>query len=164
VATLRARLQQFGFLIRIDAAHEVLRAVLAVEAARLDRHAHDAAAECLRSIQSAAREALELLTQGAPAGVVPLPAQPVPEPPAGAAMAATERPSPGAPRRSPGPRPVPEGEAPVNLAEVVRRRLGEELPPDSRPLRVDTQSQPAPASRSPVSEPRRPVIKHPRKR
>ncbi len=168
VAMLRSQLQQLGFLIRIDSAHEVLRAVLAVEAARLDRHAHDAAAECLRSIQSAAREALDILTQGASpeaskaAAPAPAPLRPSPAP------VFTRGASPQRP--SPAPLPLsqaPAGEEPVNLAEVVRRRLGEEVPPDSRPPRPETQVAAPPIvvrPVTPINEPRRPVIKHPRKR
>jgi hypothetical protein len=166
VAMLRARLQQLGFLIRIDSAHEVLRSVLGVEAARLDRHAHEAAAECLRSIQSAAREALDILTQGgSPADQEPHPAASGPasaQPAVSSGHAARQVPTP--PQPSP-VRPAARTEEPVDLAELVRRHLGEAMPADNRPSRPDTQiSQPSVGARPPLGEPRRPVIKHPRKR
>lgn len=173
VAVLRERLQQLGFLIRIDSAHEVLRAVLAVEAARLDVRAHEAAAECLRSIQSAAREALDILTQGVPdasagaaAAAAPFAA---PRPAAAPARPTFAPQAPAARRPSPSPAPTRAVEAdeekPVSLAEVVRRHLGEAMPADARPVRPDTQVSPPPLVVRPAApEPRRPVIKHPRKR
>jgi hypothetical protein len=167
VTALRMRLERLGFLIREETARDVLRAVLLEEAAHLDRHAREAAADCLRSIQSAAREALDILTQG-------------PAMPPGKSLPPTV-PIPGA-RAAPGPRPPSPAPAPapaqpsassaalrreesVNHAEVVRRRIGEELPPDSRPVRTDDPTPVPP--RAPVNlgpEARRPVFKHPRKR
>jgi hypothetical protein len=171
VAMLRDRLQQLGFLIRIDSAHEVLRAVLAIEAARLDLRAHDAAAECLRSIQTAAREALDILTQGVPgtealalAGTHGNVESVVTRPAAAPARPASEPQAPAARRPSPAPT-APAEEQPVSLAEVVRRHLGEAMPADARPVRPDTQTSPPPLVIRPTpAEPRRPVIKHPRKR
>ncbi|HEX5385883.1 MAG TPA: hypothetical protein VFW66_04210 [Gemmatimonadales bacterium] len=159
VGVLREQLHRMGFLVGDDVARGLLRSVLAVEAARLDRRARDAATECLRSIQQAAREALEILTQG------PAPA---------AAPGATP---PTAPMAA-----IPRDES-LNLAEVVRRRLGEEMPRDTRPMRFDEPGAaapppPAPPMPSPPpppaaqsrpsnpfsAEPRRPVFKHPRRR
>ena len=56
VVTVRQRLHQMGFLLSDDAARDLLRDVLAVESARLDRRAREAATACLRSIQDAAQE------------------------------------------------------------------------------------------------------------
>jgi len=121
VVTVRQRLHQMGFLLSDDAARDLLREVFAVESARLDRRAREAATACLRSIQDAAQEAVRILTQGTP------PAPRAPQPP---------------------PRPRDEG---VDLAEVVRHRLGDELPPEPPPRRTDEPATPA--------GPRRPVFK-----
>ena len=57
VVTVRQRLHQMGFLVSDDAARDLLRDVFAVESARLDRRAREAATACLRSIPDAAPEA-----------------------------------------------------------------------------------------------------------
>jgi hypothetical protein len=128
VVTVRQRLHQMGFLLSDDAARDLLRAVFAVESARLDRRAREAATACLRSIQDAAQEAVRILTQGAPAAPK---AAPPPSPPAS--------------------RSRDEG---VDLAEVVRRRLGEEVPPEPPPRRPDETPSPGGPSR-PVFKGRR---------
>src|SRR6476646_7446603 len=64
VQAMRERLRALGFLLTDDATRDLLRPVLGIESARLDRHAREAAAACLHSIQDAAREALAILTQG----------------------------------------------------------------------------------------------------
>ena len=81
VVTVRQRLHQMGFILNDEAARDLLRAVFAVESARLDRRAREAATACLRSIQDAAQEALRILTQGtaAPRAAAP-PLKPPPEP------------------------------------------------------------------------------------
>ena len=132
VVTVRQRLHQMGFLLSDDAARELLRDVFAVESARLDRRAREAATACLRSIQDAAQEAVRILTQGAP----PV-APPRAQPPAAAAAPA-----------APAARARDEG---VDLADVVRRRLGEDVPSDPHPRRPDDTPPP--------SGPRRPVFK-----
>jgi hypothetical protein len=133
VVTVRQRLHQMGFILNDDAARELLRAVFAVESARLDRRAREAATACLRSIQDAAQEAVRILTQGpAVARAQPAPPRPAPEPPA---AGADDRPARGA-----------EG---VNLADVVRRRLTEDAPPDQTPHRAP----------EPPGAPARPVFK-----
>ena len=126
VVTVRQRLHQMGFLLSDDAARNLLRDVFAVESARLDRRAREAATACLRSIQDAAQEALRILTQGTPA-------------------------APKAPPPPPAPRSRDEG---VDLAEVVRRRLGEEVPPEAPPRRADETPSPGGPSR-PVFKGRR---------
>ncbi|MGE5686543.1 MAG: hypothetical protein ACM34D_03475 [Gemmatimonadota bacterium] len=155
VVAMRERLRGLGFLLTEDAARDLLRGILGIESARLDRRAREAAAACLRSIQDAAREALAILTQG-PAAVT-------------APMAAV-----GAPVAKPAP--APKRDQPVNLAEIVRQRLGDDAPrddPASRPHeplappppRPPPSSAPAGSqSRAPApgpspAEPRRPVFK-----
>jgi len=128
VVTVRQRLHQMGFLVSDDAARDLLRDVFAVESARLDRRAREAATACLRSIQDAAQEAVRILTQGAAATSK---APPAPPPPA-----------------SPPARPRGEG---VDLAEVVRRRLGDDVPAEPQPRAPD--DTPAPGG------PPRPVFK-----
>ena len=153
VVAMRERLRGLGFLLTEDAARDLLRGILGIESARLDRRAREAAAACLRSIQDAAREALAILTQG-PAAVT-------------APMAAVAAPVPK-------PAPAPKRDQPVNLAEIVRQRLGDDAPrddPASRPHEPLAPPRPplspAPAaaqSRVPApgpspAEPRRPVFK-----
>ena len=138
VVTVRQRLHQMGFLLSDDAARELLRDVFAVESARLDRRAREAATACLRSIQDAAQEAVRILTQGAP----PV-AAPRAQPPAAAAAPAAPAPGP-----APAARAREEG---VDLADVVRRRLGDDVPSDPHPRRPDDTPPP--------SGPRRPVFK-----
>lgn len=128
VVTVRQRLHQMGFLLSDDAARDLLREVFAVESARLDRRAREAATACLRSIQDAAQEAVRILTQGSVA--VPK-APPAPPPP-------------------PAQRPKDDG---VDLAEMVRRRVGDELPTEPPPRRPD--DTPPPGSRRPVFKGRR---------
>ena len=138
IVTVRQRLHQMGFLLSDDAARELLRDVLAVEAARIDRRAREAATACLRSIQDAAQEAVRILTQGS--HVAPRP-QPIPHGPV--APSAAVSPPPPAPAR-------PRDEA-VDLADVVRRRRGDDAPADAPPRRPE--ETPGPAG------PRRPVFK-----
>jgi hypothetical protein len=128
VVTVRQRLHQMGFLLSDDAARDLLREVFAGESARLDRRAREAATACLRSIQDAAQEAVRILTQGSVAAPK---APPAPPPP-------------------PAQRPKDEG---VDLAEMVRRRVGDELPTEPPPRRPD--DTPPPGSRRPVFKGRR---------
>ena len=138
VVTIRQRLHQMGFIVSDEAARELLRAVFAVESARLDRRAREAAAGCLRNIQDAAQEAMRILTQGSPA---PKPQQQAPAPPAAPAPV---------PERQP-VRPRPDS---VDLAEVVRRRLADEAPVDP-PARRPVEPAPAPVPARPVFKGRR---------
>jgi hypothetical protein len=141
VQAARERLRERGINATEEIVREALRSVLAIEGARLDRRAREAAA-CLLRIQEATGEALAALVQpNAP--TAPIPAVPGVAPPAKSA-------------------PPLKRDTPVNLAEIVRRRLGDELPPapPERPLASPTPP-PSPA-RSP--EPRRPVFKRPRGR
>ena len=151
IRAARERLRERGVVATDEVVRDALRGVLAIEAARLERRSREAAAACLLKIQDATREALAVLAQPN-AATIPLSAvapAPAPVKPAGS----IKPPAPPAPRR----------DTPVNLAEIVRRRLGDEVPaddPSARPLSPPTPP-PSPA-RSP--EPRRPVFKRPRGR
>ena len=135
IVTVRQRLHQMGFLLSEEAARELLRDVFAVESPRMDRRAREAATACLRSIQDAAQEAARILTQGAPAAPRSAPAQ---QPVAAA----------------PAPAPPRARDEAVDLAEVVRRRLGDDLPAEPSPRRPDEPpAQPSQAG------PQRPVFK-----
>jgi hypothetical protein len=153
VVAMRERLRALGFLLTEDAARDLLRGILGIESARLDRRAREAAVACLRSIQEAAREALAILTQGPTA--VTAPVAPVVAP-------------------APKPAPAPRRDQPVNLAEIVRQRIGDDLPrdnPASRPHEPLAPPRPPPSptpaasqNRAPApdlspAEPRRPVFK-----
>lgn len=154
VVAIRERLRALGFLLTEDAARELLRGILGIESARLDRRAREAATACLRSIQEAARDALAILTQGPTAVTTPLAAVAAPGPP-------------------PKPVPTPRRDQPVNLAEIVRQRLGDDVPRDDPAARPHEPLRPAPAppragpsNRAPEPppaavppEPRRPVFK-----
>jgi hypothetical protein len=128
IVTVRQRLHQMGFILNDDAARELLRAVFAVESARLDRRAREAATACLRSIQDAAQEAVRILTQGTP----PPKAHATAPPQTGerGSAAAAE------PSRSPGG---------VDLADVVRRRIAEDPPAEPPQRRTPEPVQSAPA-------------------
>lgn len=159
VQATRERLRALGFLLTDDTTRDLLRAVLGIESARLDRRAREAATACLHSIQDAAREALAILTQGPTSATAP--------------MAAVSAPAPKPP-------PAHRQDQPVNLAEMVRKRLGDDVPTDDPPARPHAPAlgsapaprQPAPppppaAATLPNStppEPRRPVFKRPRGR
>jgi hypothetical protein len=154
VVAIRERLRGLGFLLTEDAARDLLRGILGIESARLDRRAREAAAACLRSIQEAAREALAILTQGPATVTAPM-----------AAVAASAPP--------PKPAPGPKRDQPVNLAEIVRQRLGDDAPRDDPALRPHeplAPPRPAPPAPTPAAsqtrtpapapaEPRRPVFK-----
>jgi hypothetical protein len=142
VQAARERLRALGFLLTDDATRDLLRIVLGIESGRLDRRAREAAASCLRSIQDAAREALTILTQG-PGATAPMPA-----------VTPASRPA-----------PAPKRDQPVNLAEIVRQRLGDDVPrddPAARPHEPVAPAAPPPGRAS--AEPRRPVFKRPRGR
>ncbi len=149
VQATRERLRALGFLLTDDATRDLLRTVLGIESARLDRRAREAATACLHSIQEAAREALAILTQGPTSVTAPIPA--------------VSAPAPKVP-------PAPKRDQPVNLAEMVRKRLGDDVPrddpasrPHEPPVPPPAAAPPAAANRVPV-EPRRPVFKRPRGR
>jgi hypothetical protein len=143
VKVARDRLREKGITVSEDVMRDALRGVLAIEAARIERRSREAAAACLLKIQDTTRDALALLAQpNAP--TMPLSAVSPPSTP----------PKPAA--APPPPAPPPRRDAPVNLAEVVRRRLGDEAPEEDTSKRPFAPPTPPP-SRS--AEPRRPVFK-----
>jgi hypothetical protein len=153
VQATRERLRALGFLLTDDATRDLLRTVLGIESAHLDRRAREAATACLHSIQDAAREALAILTQGPTSVTAPIPA-----------VGGPASKAPPAPRR----------DQPVNLAEMVRKRLGDDAPRDDPASRPREPLAPPPAAAPPPQpaasqsrvqpEPRRPVFKRPRGR
>jgi hypothetical protein len=147
VKVARDRLREKGVNVSEELVRDALRGVLAVEAGRIERRSREAAAACLLKVQDATREALAMLAQ---------PNDPTLSIPAVLAAAA-----PKAPAAKPSG-PPPRRDTPANLAEVVRRRLGDDAPEDSsaRPM------SPPPPLPSPArsQEPRRPVFKRPRGR
>jgi hypothetical protein len=147
VKVARDRLREKGVAVPDEVVRDALRGVLAIEAARIERRSREAAAACLLKIQDATREALAQLAQpNAP--TVPLAAVPAASPPKAAA---------------PAPAPQARRDTPVNLAEIVRRRLGDEAPADESSARPVSPPTPLPSpARS--QEPRRPVFKRPRGR
>ncbi|MGH7631676.1 MAG: hypothetical protein ACREOF_20260 [Gemmatimonadales bacterium] len=142
IVTLRQRLHQMGFLLSDDAAHQLLRDVLAVESTRIDRRAREAATACLRSIQDAAQEAVRILTQGSAAAPRP---QPIPHGPV----------DPPAAVSAPPPAPARPRDEAVDLADVVRRRLGDDAPANPTPRRPDQSIAEPPGPRRPVFKGRR---------
>jgi hypothetical protein len=152
VKAARERLRENGIGASEDIVRDALRSVLAIEGARLDRRAREAAAAVLLRIQEATREALAVMVQPN-AATTPMSAVP----------AAAARPRPQTPPQP----PPPKRDLPVNLAEIVRSRLGDEVPAEepSRPLAPPTPAPfraPQPEPRQ--AEPRRPVFKRPRGR
>ena len=145
VQATRERLRALGFLLTDDATRDLLRPVLGIESARLDRRAREAATACLRSIQDAAREALAILTDGPTSATAP--------------MAGVSAPAPKAP-------PAHRQDQPVNLAEMVRKRLGDDVPRDipAGPHEVPAVPPAAATNNRVPAEPRRPVFKRPRGR
>ncbi len=143
VQATRERLRALGFLLTDDATRDLLRTVLGIESARLDRRAREAATACLRSIQDAAREALAILTDGPTSATAP--------------MAAVSAPAPKVP-------PAHRQDQPVNLAEMVRKRLGDDVSRDDAPAPLPPPPPPAAPHNRVPAEPRRPVFKRPRGR
>lgn len=160
IRVMRERLREMGFLVTDDAARALLGAVLGVEGARLEPRVREALAACLRGIQEAASEALRILA-AEPASAVPSP----PPPPSSQAAS-------GSLPRAPVPPTVrlpafgaegrlsPRRDEPVSLTDIVRQRLGDDVPVEERGPR---------GPRGPDEpffevEPRRPVFKRPRGR
>jgi len=153
VKAARERLREKGVGASDEIVRDALRSVLAIEGARLDRRAREAAAAVLLRIQEATREALAVMVQPNS-----------PTTPMSAVAAAAARPRPQTPPPQP---PPPKRDLPVNLAEIVRSRLGDDVPAEevSRPLAPPTPAPfraPQPEPRQ--AEPRRPVFKRPRGR
>jgi hypothetical protein len=143
VKAARDRLREKGVTVSEDVVRDALRGVLAIEAARIERRSREAAAACLLKIQDTTREALALLAQ--------------PNAPTAPLSAVSPASAPPKPAPAPAaPPPPPRRDTPANLAEIVRRRLGDEAPEEDTSKRPFAPPTPAP-SRS--QEPRRPVFK-----
>jgi hypothetical protein len=152
VKAARDRLREKGVNVSEELVRDALRGVLAIEASRIERRSREAAAACLLRVQDATREALAMLAQPNDATLS------IPAVLAAATSAAPSKPPAGKPSG-----PPPRRDTPVNLAEIVRRRLGDEAPGDDAPDRPISPPTPPPSpARS--QEPRRPVFKRPRGR
>lgn len=103
VELLCERLGELGLPIGPDTARDILRAVLAIEAPRMEAHVRDAIETSLDTIRIAAQAGLGALNSTTPVQTRPLPSslpKPVLDPP-------PRRPAAGAPRPTPTPRPTP---------------------------------------------------------
>jgi hypothetical protein len=107
VEMLCERLGELGLPIGPDTAREILRAVLAAEASRMEAHVREGLQTSLDTIRIAAQAALGLLTSTTPVQTRPVatsPPKPVLDPaPKRAAPSATPQPGPSQSRR-----PVPK--------------------------------------------------------
>ncbi len=104
VELLCERLGELGLPIGPDTAREILRAVLAAEAPRIEAHVRDALQTSLDTIRVAAQAGLGVLGSTTPVQTRPLPSsppKPVLDPPPRRA------PPGGPPRSTPTPRPTP---------------------------------------------------------
>lgn len=116
IELLCERLGELGLPIGPDTAREILLAVLAAEAPRVDAHIRDALQTSLDTIRVATQAALGALTSTTPVRTQPLSASPPkpvldPAPPRRPAPGATPRPTSGrrpAAKRSPEPDPGDE--------------------------------------------------------
>lgn len=148
---MRERLREMGFLVTEDAARALLATVLGVEGARLEPRVREALAACLRGIQEAAAEALRILA-AQPASV----AVPPPPPPAQTHRAPVP-PTVTLPAFGGEGRLAPRRDEPVSLTDIVRQRLGDDVPAEGRGPGV-------PEEPFFEVEPRRPVFKRRRGR
>jgi hypothetical protein len=113
VELLCERLGELGLPIGPDTARDILRAVLAAEAPRMEAHVRDALQTSLDTIRIAAQAGLGALTTTTPVQTRPLPTSPPkpvldPPPRRPPPTAATPRPTPArrpTPRRNPQPDP-----------------------------------------------------------
>jgi hypothetical protein len=152
VKVARDRLREKGVNVSEELVRDALRGVLAVEAGRIERRSREAAAACLLKVQEATREALAMLAQPNDT-TLSIPAVLAAAAPAAPPKASAAKPSGPPPRR----------DTPANLADVVRRRLGDDAPEDDSSARPVSPPTPLPSpARS--QEPRRPVFKRPRGR
>jgi hypothetical protein len=120
VELLCERLGEMGMPIGPDTAREILRAVLAVEATRMEAHVHDALQTALDTIRIAAQAGLGALGTTTPVQTRPLPSPPKPvlDPPARRApppTASTPRPS-----RRPTPKRAPDVDLGDDLGDETR--------------------------------------------
>ena len=122
VELLCERLGELGLPVGVDTAREILRAVLAIEAPRMDARVREALQVSLETVRVAAQSALGVLNSTTPVpsrSQAPATNKPVLDP-------APRRASPAAPP----PRPAP------NRRPVVKRNSGddEELGGEARPV------------------------------
>jgi hypothetical protein len=132
------RLAELGLQVGPDTARDLVRAVLAAEAPRVDARLREALDTTLQTIRVAAQAAMGVLATTTPAD----PRRPAPPPksePAPVPQARGQAPAPGAPRR------------PGNRISQPRRAEPEPPPPPRRP-RDDDELE------------RRPVFRRPRGR
>ncbi len=131
VELLCERLGEMGLPIGFDAAREILRVVLAMEAPRMEAHVREGLQISLDTIRVAAQSALGALASTAPVQTrsAPPSAKPVldPPPPRRATPVPTPRPTP-TPSRRPAPKRGPEGDPGDDLGgerrPVFRRPRG----------------------------------------
>ncbi len=127
VEMLCERLGELGLPIGPDTAREILRAVLASEAPRVDAHVREALETSLDTIRVAAQAALGVLTSTTPVQTRPMassPPKPVLDPaPRRATPASTPRPTPSR-------RPIAERNPDADLADELG---GEQRPVFRRP-------------------------------
>ena len=127
VEMLCERLGELGLPVGVDTAREILRAVLAIEAPRMDARVREALQISLETVRVAAQSALGVLTSTTPVqsrSQAPAANKPVLDPaPRRASPAATPRPAPNRrplAKRNSGDEEEMEGEA----RPVIRRPRG----------------------------------------
>jgi hypothetical protein len=134
------RLAELGLQIGPDTARELVRAVLAAEAPRVDARLREALDTTLQTIRVAAQAAMGVLATTTPAEPRRPPAPPARQEPAAAPPARAQPPAPAQPRR------------PAGRISQPRRTEPEPPPPPPRRPRDDDELE------------RRPVFRRPRGR
>jgi len=105
------RLAELGVAVGPDTARELVRAVLAAEAPRVDARLREALDTALETIRTAAQAAMGVLKTTSPAAARPRP-RPTPVPPPEPRRPAARRPDPAPPPPAPEPAPPPRREPP----------------------------------------------------
>jgi hypothetical protein len=119
------RLGELGLPVGAETAREILRAVLAIEAPRMEIRVRDALQTSLETVRVAAQSALGVLTSTTPVGRPGAPVTPKPvldPPPRRASQAATPRPA--AARRPPVKRNSSDDDDMGEARPVIRRPRG----------------------------------------
>ena len=125
VEMLCDRLGELGLPVGAETAREILRAVLAIEAPRMEIRVRDALQTSLETVRVAAQSALGVLTSTTPVQYGPEPATPkavLDPPPRRASQAATPRPAPT--RRPPVKRNSNDDDDMGEARPVIRRPRG----------------------------------------
>jgi hypothetical protein len=135
IELLCERLGELGLPIGPDTARELLRAVLASEAPRMEAHVRDAIQTSLETIRIAAQAGLGALTTTTPVQTRPVPSSP-PEPvldplPRRPPVSA---PRANAPRATPTPRPSPARRTPPPAKRSPEVDPGDDLGGEKRPV------------------------------